>query len=305
MPISDYPNGFPNGVAIRDMPVLNAYTGKAWWVCSPTSPSAGGSNTTHGARGGFNNPYPSLATAVLNQRMVAGDIICVKAQHAETITAPIIPLVACTILGLGTGNLRPQFTMNLANAALYGIQLNYAGSTISNLYFPISLSALAGAVFLNAAECAVYNSIFFCGASDTNSIVLGLAANTAKIYNNEFFLRAAGPVHAINIPSGPLRVEIRWNLFDGLAATSAWSGGGIYCSGSASVDRVTNNDFLYMYASAGGVNFGANVKGLIRDNFFGGGSLTYSLINGGCYCANNYSSSNTSDSAELFPTGSG
>jgi hypothetical protein len=296
-PMSTYPHGFSNGVAIRGLPVLNAYSGDVYWVDSNAT-------RTTGSRGSFGNPFPSLAVAATNPLLDDGDMICIKAGHTETIsTATITISNKIRILGLGEGALRPIFTV--ATASICGITVSATDVTISNLRFAASTAAVTNRIYLNAANCCVENCYFTCGANDARTINLGLTANDVGIYNNEFHVSAAGPISAVNIPSGPMRVQMRYNLFDGVSAANAWTSGAIYSSGTNCVCRVANNDFFFMYASAGGIHFGANTTGLIRDNFFGGGALGYMLVEGGAYCCNNYETADSTKSARLFPTSTG
>ena len=76
MPISNYPGGFNNGVAIQGMPVLNNYSGNIFWVDSGT-----GSN---GNKGTFNKPFATVDYAISQCTANNDDQVHVKAGHAET-----------------------------------------------------------------------------------------------------------------------------------------------------------------------------------------------------------------------------
>lgn len=107
MPISNYPNGFPNGVSIRGLPVLNAYAGEAFWVNSAT-----GSN---GAKGTRERPFATLDYAIGRCTANNGDLIILAPNHAETITGAggiTADVAGVTILGLGYGGQRPRFLMD-------------------------------------------------------------------------------------------------------------------------------------------------------------------------------------------------
>ena len=299
MPISDFPHGFSNGVAIRGMPILNAYTGNVWWVDA-------NAERTSGARGSYKNPFPSLKTALANTQLDDGDMICIAAGHTETISTTTLTISKkIKILGMGEGDMRPQFTV--ATASIYGLTVSADDVTICNLYFPASTAAATGRIYINAAKCTVENCYVLCGASDTGfTISMSMAGSDFKIQNNEFHIAAAGSVSAINIPRTVTRGQIRWNLFDGMSAANAWTSGTIYSSCAHTLIRIRDNDFMFMYASAGGVNFPAgSPTGMMRDNFFGGGALGYMLNDTTCYKMNNYENADPAKSGRLYPTSTG
>lgn len=100
--ISSYPGGFGSGVAIQELPILNTYSRKVFWVDS----NGGG-----GSRGTFKHPVTTLAAALDLCTASKGDIIMIKAGHAEAPTATIdLDVAGVSIIGLGVGGNRPTFT---------------------------------------------------------------------------------------------------------------------------------------------------------------------------------------------------
>ena len=79
MPISNYPNGFANGVNIRGVPVLNTYGGNVFWV-----DSGAGSN---GNKGTFDRPWATIDYSIGKCTASNGDVVMVKPGHAETLAA--------------------------------------------------------------------------------------------------------------------------------------------------------------------------------------------------------------------------
>ena len=55
MPYSSYPNGFNDGVLIRELPIVNAHAGKVFWVDS---------NGSRSGKGTFNMPDLTLDAAI-------------------------------------------------------------------------------------------------------------------------------------------------------------------------------------------------------------------------------------------------
>ena len=101
--MSNYPNGFANGISVRGMPLLSAYPGKVYWVSSV--------NGSNGNDGTFQKPFGTLDYAVGRCTANAGDIIVAMPGHVETVIAAAgldLDVAGICILGLGAGSLRPR-----------------------------------------------------------------------------------------------------------------------------------------------------------------------------------------------------
>jgi len=150
MPISNYPNGFASGVAIRGMPILNGYGGDIYWV-----DSGAGSNSNDGTH---NRPFSTLDYAVGRTKADNADIIMVKAGHTETVTAAAglaLDVAGITIIGLGNGSNRP--TVNFTTAVGADMDVDAANITISNFLFTGGIDALTGIIDVNAADFSMIN----------------------------------------------------------------------------------------------------------------------------------------------------
>src|SRR5690242_601991 len=75
-----FPNGYPNGVSLRGMPVLNNYAGNVYWVNQTTGTDAGGKYGTQMA------PFASLTFALSQCVDGRGDIILLAPGYAETVS---------------------------------------------------------------------------------------------------------------------------------------------------------------------------------------------------------------------------
>ena len=126
--LSNYPQGFGNGVTIRGLPVLNTHGGSVFWVDSAT----GGD----GNRGTFDRPFSTLDYAIGRCTANHGDIIMLKENHAETITGAsgiTGDIAGITIIGLGTYNQRPRFLMDGGTSVSFVISA--ADTTVQNCVF--------------------------------------------------------------------------------------------------------------------------------------------------------------------------
>ena len=134
--LTSYPNGFPGGVAIHGMPVLNTYSGNVYWV---NSASGGDGNKGTRAR-----PFATLDYAIGRCTANNGDIIMVMANHAETITGVAgiaLDVAGVTVIGMGVGNQRPRFLMDGATTVTAAISA--ADVTLKNMVFAAGTNTTA------------------------------------------------------------------------------------------------------------------------------------------------------------------
>src|SRR5665811_350442 len=82
---SNYPGGF-NSVTIRGVPIVQSHPGQVFWVSNATTLLPGQISGSDGNPGTFQAPFTTLAYAISRCVAARGDVIFVKAQHAESIT---------------------------------------------------------------------------------------------------------------------------------------------------------------------------------------------------------------------------
>lgn len=116
-------------------------TGKIFWVDS--AGSAGSVPTLMGA-------YGSCVAS-------RGDVIIMKAGHAETITANgtlALNKIGVTIVGLGSGGLRPTITLTGTTAAV-SIAVSAASQTFKNFIVTSGVAELTKAFTVSAADVTI------------------------------------------------------------------------------------------------------------------------------------------------------
>lgn len=141
--MSTYTGGFANGVTIRNMPLLNAYPGKVFWVSS----TSGGNG-----KGTFERPFNTIAQALAVCTAGRGDIIIAKPLHAETIssaTGLLMNVAGVAVVGLGSGTNRPTFTFSTANTAT--IAVSAANVSFINCRFVANFLSIAAPLTLSTA----------------------------------------------------------------------------------------------------------------------------------------------------------
>lgn len=220
MPISNYPNGFADGVTIRGVPLLSAHPGKVFWVSSTS-----GSN---GNAGTFERPFASIDYAVSRCTANRGDIIAVKPGHVETVTAAGglgLDVAGVAIIGLGTGSLRP--TVDFTTATTADMDVDAANITVYNLLFTGGIDNLGAPIDVNAADF----SMLQCETRDvTGQAVLWILtdANASRLYIDGWTHRgasAAGTTSCIRIVGG-----------DGITIKNFWIDGNF---STAAIENVT------------------------------------------------------------------
>ena len=134
MPISNYPNGFTQGVAIRGMPLLNVYGGNILWVDSGSGADTG--------KGTHNQPFATIDYAIGRCTADNGDIIMVKVGHTETVATDgglAVDIGGVSIIGLGEGDARPLISIGTLVAAAAIVSAD--GCVIENMRFSIAIDA--------------------------------------------------------------------------------------------------------------------------------------------------------------------
>ena len=127
MPISNYPNGFPNGITVRGLPLQQAHPGNVYWVNNSGVNPDGGANGSDSGKGTYLRPFSTVDYAIGRCTANRGDIIMVMPGHAEDVgsaSAITSDIAGVAIVGLGTGAKRPTFTFTATDGTwLYLLQI--------------------------------------------------------------------------------------------------------------------------------------------------------------------------------------
>jgi hypothetical protein len=138
-------NRFQGGVTVGNIPILNTYGGKVFWV-----DSGAGSD---GNKGTFDRPFGTIDYAIGRCTSANGDIIMVKPGHTEAIAAAggiTLDVASVAIVGLGTDTDRPTITYSTSASA--DIEVDAANCSIINMVIDMTgKDALTGAIDVDAA----------------------------------------------------------------------------------------------------------------------------------------------------------
>jgi hypothetical protein len=182
MPISNYPNGFLNGVVIRGVPILQLHPGKVFWVNGgSTLPDGGIAGDNSNGKGSYLQPYATIAYALTQCVANRGDIVAVMPGHTETVTSASqidFTKAGSCVIGLGRGSNRP--TINITNTAGF-VDFSAANCTLMNILITGGVDAIVKTVLVDAADAAIIG----CEIRDvTGQVTDGIltTANANRLY---------------------------------------------------------------------------------------------------------------------------
>ena len=131
---------------------------------------------------GTNRYFATLSSASAACTASRGDVILIAPGHTETIsssTALTLSVAGVTIIGLGTGSLRPTFTLDTATSAR--INVSAANVTFKNCLFIANFADIVTCFLLSTApEFQVLN----CEFRDTSSVLNFIALITTTVSVN-------------------------------------------------------------------------------------------------------------------------
>jgi len=160
MPISNYPQGFTNGLTVRNMPVEIANTGQVFWVNnSSIVPSQGkygsdGGSGNTGNLGTYLQPFATIEHAIAVCVSGRGDLIMVMPHHAETISSATQFNISgnnIAVVGVALGAQKP--TLTLASVIGATITISGAGCSMQGILITNSLDQITNAVTVTGADC--------------------------------------------------------------------------------------------------------------------------------------------------------
>ena len=179
---TNFPQGFANGLSVRGMPLLQAQPGSVFYLNNSTNLLPNQRGGSDGNRGTFLDPFATLSFASSMCVAGRGDIIFVGAGHAESIssaTALTLSIAGVAVIGLGSGELRPTFTLNTANTATINVTANDV--SFQNCVFIGNFLAIASLFTLTTAKNF---AMIGCEVRDTSSALNILAIVTTSITSN-------------------------------------------------------------------------------------------------------------------------
>jgi len=150
MPITNYPNGFTNGVTVRGLPITLAHPGEVFWVNSSTVLPTGGVGGSDSGKGTYQRPFSTIDYAIGRCTASRGDIIMVMPGYTEDIAVAsgiTLDVPGVAIVGLGVGSLRPTITFSETAST---IVISAANCSIINMVFEAAKAEVVTGISLTA-----------------------------------------------------------------------------------------------------------------------------------------------------------
>lgn len=308
MATTNYPFGVSSfGVPVMGSGSIPTTTGTYFFVHSGTGAAGNDGKSAQ-------TPNATLQQAIDKCTANKADVIVVLPGHAETVTATSIAMnkAGVTVVGLGSGNLRPTFTYGAAAAT---ITVSAANTSFLNCRFIANFADVAAAFTLGAAKgTTIANSDFLDTSSILNFlsiVVTGATANDADgltFNGNYVYGLAATDGAVISILGDNLRIQACDNVVDKAATNNA----GHFITLSSKIVggiRLLRN-ILTVVGSAGatvgvfGTGSGTTSSGIIADNYVWSLDTTTALFftaSTGIRFIQNFMSGAVDKSGTLFP----
>lgn len=179
MSISNYPNGFRHGIAIRGLPLSVTHPGEVFWVNNSGVLAKGGIGGSDGNNGTYQQPLSTIAAALDLCTANRCDIIMVMPGHSETIESDgglALDVAGVAIIGLGHGSLRPKIVLDTAAAA--AVTVTAANMILHNFILEASFADVTNAIDVTAANFTASRLHFQEEAADLNFIDYIVASST-------------------------------------------------------------------------------------------------------------------------------
>lgn len=177
--VSNYPNGFKNGIAIRGLPLAISHPGEIFWVNNSSVLAKGGIGGSNGNEGSYQKPFETIDYAIGACSANRGDVIMVMPGHSETITTDggiACDVAGVAIIGLGHGSLRPKIVLDSAAAA--AVTVSAANVILHNLVLEASFADITNAIDVTAANCMISHCHFQEEGANLNFVDYIVASGT-------------------------------------------------------------------------------------------------------------------------------
>ena len=275
MTISNYPNGFQDGLTVKGVPVELPHPGKVFWVNNSGVLAANGISGSDGNPGTYQKPFETIDYAIGRCKANRGDVIYVMPGHSETVNSAgfiALDVAGVSIIGLGKGDLRPLLTSNGSTAATANMTITAADTSIANLRFVGDDAGddQVNLLLITADDVEVAHCDFRGGTTEPlNYVTIGAAdadSDRFLVHDCNFFAKSGGVVdNAIEVlfdmAGGAIKNNKFFSEFDEAAIF-------LPAGANACTDlEISGNEITMTLATIPAVDIsGSAVTGIMRDN---------------------------------------
>lgn len=305
MPLSNYPNGFANGVTIRGVPLTAAHPGKVFWVNNSSVLAEGGISGSNGNPGTYQKPFSTIDYAVGRCKAGRGDIIMVMPGHVETITAAdaiLLDVAGVCVIGLGVGTLMPRIDFN-NTAATVGVSADNV--SILGIHFRALISAVVVGVNVKADAdgVTIENCLFSAetaGTDEFNHSIRFVDGNArCAVRNCVIDMGIAGAVAGIHLDADTAFMVIENNVIRGDYSTANIVGDTTLSTNILIKNNLLENGIGGDLGTEPGIELLTGTTGTIADNYIVCNLATKaaSVVADTCMLFNNYYNEDVSGAA--------
>jgi len=223
---SNYPSGFTQGVTIRGVPLLQTHPGEVFWLNNSSVLAKGAVGGSDGNDGSYRRPCATLNGALDKCTANRGDIIFIMPGHAEVeavagAAIADIDVAGVAVVGLGFGDLRPSFTLEVDDGTF---DISAANTILSNIRFISSIVDVAVGFDVSAKNVTIDSVAFeyvtagtdcFIDAIDTSATDNasdGLIVNNCTSYNvettNQAFVQINGDLANLQFTNNTITMGV-------------------------------------------------------------------------------------------------
>lgn len=302
-PISNFPNGFANGVTIRGLPLITTNPGRVFWVNGTTVVAEGGVGGSDNGPGTYQKPFATIDYAVGRCTANRGDIIMVMPGHSENISAASsldVDVAGVAIIGLGRGSLRPDLNFS---ATAGTVDMAAANTLLHNVTLTADVSAVVVGVNIDANYVTLDAVEFNYNATGDDFItmidadtVTGFTISNSKLIAED----TAGCNEAIRLDTA------HETIIENCYIYGDFTDGAIIGEGAASTNVLIRNNCVYNSDTTAGfvLNLSVACTGLAAYNTFGTLFATApetAVDPGSLLCVENYVCNAVDESGALVP----
>lgn len=273
--MSSYPNGFRNGVSIKNVPILPKNPqGKVWWVSNSGVLMEGEVAGSDGNSGDFYHPFGTIDYAIGQCVAGRGDTIYVKPGHVEDISAAAavdFDVDGVTCIGLGRGSKMAEF--NFSDSGGY-VEVAADAVRIENMRFHADVNNVSNGLFF--ASTASYGEVRGCkftvenaGTDEFTSGAIYLSgADYTKIVDCDFDQGLGGAARAIRLQNDCIGTLIKGCYMIGDYSTAAIAGQTALSTNVAIEDNIILNGYSNGIGTEPAIEMIASTTGHVINNHF-------------------------------------
>jgi hypothetical protein len=219
MSISNFPNGFANGLTLRGVPVESTNPGKSFFVNNSSVLADGGIGGSNSNKGTYQQPFKTIDYAIGRCTAGRGDVIYVMPGHVEDVSTAAagaatvdLDVDGVTIIGLGRGAAQPRFDFT-ATAGIVTVSADNCAIVNMNFHANVSAVVIGLSVLAGATDLLVKNCSFDVETTTTDefliSVNIGVGCTYTTVEDSTFDMGLGGAAAGIKLVGASDHVQVK------------------------------------------------------------------------------------------------